>query len=83
MHALALEALEIADPCRIAPPSYCFRYGSTQAYHGQHFMRSADDEEWYDRVPRRPGNRDLILHPEFDDETRAVYAAHSHQIATQ
>ena len=77
MQALALEALEIADPCHYAPPSYCFRYGSTQAYHGQHFMRSPDDEEWYDRVPRKSGNRDLILHPEFDFETQAVYANHS------
>lgn len=65
------------DPCRFAPPSYCFRYGSTQAYHGQHFMRSPDDEEWYDRVPRQPGNRDLVLYPEFDAETKAVYASHS------
>lgn len=64
----------VADPCTIAPPSYCFRYGSTQAYHGQHFMQSPDDEGWYDRVPRRPGNGDLILFPQFDDETRMVYA---------
>lgn len=67
----------VADPCLSAPPSYCFRYGTTQAYHGQHFMQSPDDEEWYNRVPRRPGNRDLMLHPEFDEETRAVYASHS------
>jgi hypothetical protein len=63
-----------ADPCQFAPPSYCFRYGSTQAYHGQHFMRSPDDEGWYDRVPREPGNRTLKLYPQFDDETNSVYA---------
>jgi len=71
------ESPVIVDPCLSAPPSYCFRYGSTQAYHGQHFMQSPDDEGWYDRVPRQPGNRDLILAPEFDDETKAVYASHS------
>lgn len=66
----------VCDPCTMYPPSYCFRYGSTQTYHGQHFMRSADDETWYDRVPRNPGNRDLVLTPEFDEETKAVYATH-------
>lgn len=55
-------------------PGYCFRYGSTGMYHGQHFMGSPDCTDWYDRVPRQRGNRDLTLHPEFDEETRAVYA---------
>lgn len=68
---------EICDPCLIAPPSYCFRYGSTQAYHGQHFMRSPGDETWYDRVPHQPGKRDLRLEPKFDVETLAVYASRS------
>lgn len=79
MSAMAQAAgpVGFADPCQFAPPSYCFRYGSTRAYHGQHFMRSPDDEEWYDRVPRQPGNRDLVLYPEFDAETKAVYASHS------
>lgn len=66
-----------ADPCNHAPPSYCFRYGSTQAYHGQHFMTAPDDELWYDRVPRQPGHRDLTIHPEFDIETKAVYQSHT------
>ena len=70
-------APNVADPCQSAPPSYCFRYGSTQAYHGQHFMQSPDDEGWYDRIPRNPGTRDLILTPEFDEETKSVYASHS------
>ncbi len=68
---------ELCDPCEIAPPSYCFRYGSTQEYHGQHFMRSADDESWYGRVPHRPGEGNLILRPEFDSETRRIFASHS------
>jgi hypothetical protein len=74
MSILGTAAGETADPCRTARPSYCFRYGSTQAYHGQHFMRSPDDEGWYDRVPREPGNRSLKLYPQFDDETNSVYA---------
>ena len=67
----------IIDPCESSTPSYCFRYGSTQAYHGQHFMRGSDDEEWYDRVPRVVGNGDLLLTPEFDHETRMVFQSHS------
>lgn len=66
-----------ADTANFGPPSYCFRYGSTHAYHGQHFMQSPDDEGWYDRVPRQPGKRDQILTPAFDDETKAVYAAYA------
>lgn len=77
MAVMNAAAAVTVDPCQSGPPSYVFRYGSTQAYHGQHFMRSPDDEEWYDRVPRQPGNRDLILYPEFDAETKAVYASHS------
>lgn len=64
------------DPCTIAPPSYCFRYGTTQAYHGQHFMRGGEDETWYDRVPHNPGNRNLMLRAQFDAETLAVYRSH-------
>lgn len=68
---------KIVDSCQFAPPSYCFRYGSTQAYHGQHFMRSPEDETWYDRVPSKPGNRDQWLYPEFDQETMLVYSNYS------
>jgi hypothetical protein len=78
MSILSGAAGETADPCRTARPSYCFRYGSTQAYHGQHFMRSPDDEGWYDRVPREPGNRSLKLYPQFDEETISVYAQTDH-----
>lgn len=70
------------SPSDFGPPSYCFRYGSTTAangpvngYHGQHFMQSPDDEGWYDRVPHRPGKRDLPLFADFDEETRSVYFA--------
>ncbi|MCA9062125.1 MAG: hypothetical protein KDA96_03675 [Planctomycetaceae bacterium] len=35
------------DPCQQAAPSYVFRWSSTGAYHGQTFMISPDDEEWY------------------------------------
>lgn len=77
MSVLANAANRTADPCQHAPPSYCFRYGSTQAYHGQHFMQSPDDPDWYDRVPRQPGTGNLALHPKFDPETTAVYARHA------
>lgn len=35
-------------------PSYLFRWSGGGAYHGQGWMKSADDEEWYDRVPNIP-----------------------------
>jgi hypothetical protein len=38
------------DPTYPRGPSYVFRWGSTLAYHGQHGMRGADDEAWYNRA---------------------------------
>jgi hypothetical protein len=38
------------DPCQFADPSYIFRWGQTNAYHGQAFMQGPEDEGWYDRV---------------------------------
>ena len=32
------------------PPSYIFRWGQTNAYHGQAFMRGPEDQGWYERV---------------------------------
>lgn len=84
MKSLADNGVTVS-PSDYGPPSYCFRYGSTTAangpvngYHGQHFMQSPDDKEWYNRVPHRPGNRNLNLYAEFDDETRAVYFKNNH-----
>lgn len=55
-------------------PSYCFRYGSTDAYHGQAFMNGAEDEEWYEKAKLAGDPQAVdILRPAFDDETRDVY----------
>ncbi|MFM7925117.1 MAG: hypothetical protein ACKPJJ_33230, partial [Planctomycetaceae bacterium] len=32
------------DPCQFADPSYIFRRGQTNAYHGQAFMQGPEDE---------------------------------------
>jgi hypothetical protein len=46
-----LHAIEApGDPCQFADPSYIFRWGQTNAYHGQAFMQGPEDEGWYDRV---------------------------------
>jgi hypothetical protein len=46
-----LKAIEApGDPCQFADPSYIFRWGQTNAYHGQAFMQGSEDEGWYDRV---------------------------------
>ncbi|MFM7163844.1 MAG: glycosyltransferase [Planctomycetaceae bacterium] len=46
-----LNAIEApGDPCQFADPSYIFRWGQTNAYHGQAFMQGPEDEGWYDRV---------------------------------
>jgi len=37
------------DPCQFADPSYIFRWGQTNADHGQAFMQGPEDEGWYDR----------------------------------
>ncbi len=63
------------DPCLAFPPSYVFRWKSTQAYHGQTAMRSPGDEGWYDRcmqplssIPFGGGQLISVM----DDETRRV-----------
>ena len=48
---LAREARGVVDPCKIFPPSYVFKW-HTGHYHGQHEMRSPDDETWYERCAR-------------------------------
>ena len=46
-----LTAIEApGDPCQLDSPSYIFRWGQTNAYHGQAFMRGPEDEGWYERV---------------------------------
>lgn len=64
------------DPCDYGLPTYVFRWGSTGAPHGQNFMRSAVDEEWYDRAGREIPipERDGPIIPKLDEETVRVYA---------
>jgi hypothetical protein len=61
-------------------PSYVFRWGSTQHPHGQNFMRSPQDEEWYTRAlaipPIEGPPRHLI--PSFDQETVKVLQETGH-----
>ena len=61
-----------ADPLASAPCSYIFRGESTLAYHGQSFMRSHDDETWYDRAEQAiVSSRDISLNPMLDENTLA------------
>ena len=46
-----LTAIEApSDPCQLDSPSWIFRWGQTNVYHGQAFMRGPEDEGWYERV---------------------------------
>jgi len=62
-----------ADPCKHFPPSYVFRWASTGCPHGQSFMRSAADEEWYERAAEQEpasGPREVV--PAMDRETSEI-----------
>jgi hypothetical protein len=60
------------DPCQTHPPSYVFRWGSTDEYHGQALMRGAEDEEWYGRIPDELFSK-TILQVLFDPESASVF----------
>ena len=61
-----IKNVSVCDPTeRGAKPSYCFMWEQSNCYHGQSFMRSPDDEEWYSR------GRSLIPVP--DDYPRYLY----------
>lgn len=64
-----------ADPCQEGPPGYVFRWGSTNSYHGQAWMRSPADEHWYEDAPAKtkPQGRNIVIEPAFDEETERVY----------
>lgn len=64
-----------ADPLEVeSQPQYIFRWGSTGMPHGQHFMRSPEDNSWYQRAetafPQVPPD---ALRPVFDLETARIY----------
>lgn len=59
------------DPCQSYPPSYIFRWGSTNAYHAQYAMQAASDDTWYQRCKDwGDGTSRLQLRPALDSETR-------------
>lgn len=64
-----------ADPCKDAPPSYVFRWGSTASYHGEAWMKSPADVSWYRDAPAKtkPQGREIIVTPVLDAETVTVF----------
>lgn len=64
-----------ADPVERHPPSYVFRWESTNDYHGSETMNSPDDEEWYNRVTLNVDqNSKIHLQPKFDAHTIKCFA---------
>lgn len=63
------------DPCASFGPSYVFRWQSTGQYHGQAYMRSPDDTDWYDKAGASADDAAPVdvLTPELDAETREIY----------
>lgn len=55
-------------------PSYVYRWGSTGAHHCSAWMKSPDNEDWYDRTPITEPGRIEKLVPRFDEETKRIYA---------
>lgn len=65
----------VGDPVSSHAPSYIFRWESTQAYHGESFMQSADDEQWYVRAESAGSHEQTgPLIPVFDDHTRSCFS---------
>jgi hypothetical protein len=58
-------------------PGYCFRWGSTGAYHGQGFMQGPADETWYDARGITGGDTPHVrqLTPRFDADWQPVLDA--------
>ena len=63
-----------ADPCESGPPSYVFRWGSTNSYHGQAWMQSPDDIAWYRDAPNRIPSQGTAIRvtPGLDAEAEAL-----------
>jgi len=63
-----------ADPCEAFPPSYVFRWASTNSYHGQAWMRSPADIAWYRDVPSRIPSEGMAtsISSGLDTETEAL-----------
>ncbi|WP_156514519.1 hypothetical protein [Planctomyces sp. SH-PL14] len=64
---------QTVDPCKLSTPSYVFRWGSTQSYHGQAFMAGPRDPTWYDRCEAQGHDlQGASFTPNFDEETRGI-----------
>jgi hypothetical protein len=56
------------------PPSYVFRWSSTQAPHGQNLMKSPDDETWYARATINDTSPVRSLDPKLDADAQHILA---------
>ena len=65
-------ANQFGNPGRPEPPSYVFRWGSTKAPHTQGFMKSPDDETWYDQCGKLKAGDSRRVTPAFDEETETL-----------
>lgn len=69
--------VSVCDPIKEGvKPSYCFTWETSQDYHGQSFMRSPEDETWYDRGATEiqvPSEYPSNLSPQFVPETLKVF----------
>ena len=80
MAELKTAADEPADTLRFSPheiPGYCFRWSGSGSWHGQEFMRSPDDETWWDRAAQHVGRGARVpmvdrLLPRMDADTLRV-----------
>jgi len=63
-----------ADRCEAAPPSYVFRWASTASYHGQAWMRSPADTDWYRDAPTLIPSQGTAIRitPALDAEAEAL-----------
>jgi glycosyltransferase involved in cell wall biosynthesis len=59
-------------------PTYCFRWESSGAFHGQNFMKSGEDEDWYKAAllnttcPQLLPEERLVF-PKMDADTKEIY----------
>lgn len=72
-----LRNVSVCDPTESgAMPSYCFMWEQSREYHGQSFMRSPEDEEWFSRgrdIIPVPTDCPRYLYSNFTPESAAVY----------
>jgi len=75
MANLRREFGEPGNPCVFAPPSYCFRWGSTGSYHGQGYMSNKDEGGWYSKMPDRAPIQPKVeaFAPHLDEDSVWVF----------